>query len=139
MNRYIEYLREKFFKSFDYNGTYVEVYENPTQKELKDIVKANKGQSRYEGVIRFGWYKNKLYAWDGNITHGDASLRLKIRDWDFGTWHDPRTNTIIGTDWAEDQSDLDDHKDVDKMITKIKKLIPTIKRLEFMNGDKIDI
>lgn len=75
-----EYLAEMLYdtqkaKTLYFDGV-VDIYKNPTRKEVMQIMKdADMGGARF-GVDRVG----DLYAWDEGLLHADMSKRLG-KDW----------------------------------------------------------
>jgi len=64
MSRLKQYIKEEFFLGFKYGGEYIEVFVNPSKKELKRIPE-----------IRFiaDNKKKKVYAWDSEFAiHTDV-------------------------------------------------------------------
>ena len=59
MQRFLQFLHERFYKSFDGRFGYVEVYKNPTITELEEMSKGNNW--RQLGAIATD---KDLYVWD---------------------------------------------------------------------------
>lgn len=62
------YLNEKFYNGFMHYGTEIEVFVNPSSKELKEL-KDNNSEIRFLANMK----EKKVYMWDGDrVTHEDA-------------------------------------------------------------------
>lgn len=142
--KFKDFLLEKFAASFKSGGEYVEVFENPTKKEIKD---ANKDS--YGDGVRFGIQdkpNGKLWAWKGNILHSDVVNRVpassKIK-FDFGFYWEPRNadmSTWLRNDWPpyplKRWSELKNKKSI---IKKMRKIIPQATKLFSWDHESNDI
>jgi len=78
--KFQEILNEKFSTGAHVWGEYVEIYEEPTSSDIKDILKSqDEAEHRKERkIIRFGVDKNNtLFAWNGYILHYMIEKDLK--------------------------------------------------------------
>lgn len=80
--KFTEYLNEKFSTAGNKQGKYTQIFVNPDQKEIKEILGEIKEKLIYhrshQNFIRFGVdEENNVYAWDGNILHHHAEDILR--------------------------------------------------------------
>jgi len=84
--RFKEYLTEKFKMGVKNNGSYYEIYKEPTSDEIAEIVRENKRKEK-EGTgkiwaeaipyVRFGYTEHgDLYAFSAELLHDDASKEI---------------------------------------------------------------
>ena len=119
-------MKAKLFPGDD--GTYAEVYMNPTQYEINDILK----DSEFK-VVRIGIdKKNNVYAWKGEVMHYGMTNALKI-DFPYRFDFSPKNPKMLvtgegmtGTGWTK--------KLQYKAVLQLKKSFPTIKSIESWDG-----
>ena len=68
-----DFLTSNKFKSA--NNEYIEIFKNPTNREIMSILKDN---NKYKSVRLASDKDNNLYAWKYNVLHGEMSQFLKI-------------------------------------------------------------
>ena len=112
-------LIEKFHNAFYINKEYVEIFEDPSKKEIEDIIKNSKNHT-----VRFGITDTsnpKVYAWDGEILHRFVHPKRKF---DFGfVWEKGELQGDVSeSTWKS----WDDLKHPIPVIKRIKKLFPRL-------------
>ena len=76
-----ELIKEEWKDSFNYKGKTIEIFKNPTKKELNSISTLNPRNIRTESqneTIRFFAYNGNVYAFPSSILHQDAIYKLKM-------------------------------------------------------------
>ena len=75
--RFKKYLKEKYYKGFKFShpmigkDVYIEIFENPSSKELREI-------QEYNEVWFIAVHKNKkVYAWTPRLIHDEAIKYIK--------------------------------------------------------------
>jgi len=132
------YLTEKFLKGMKIKlfptdeGTYAEIYKNPSQGEIDDILK----DSDYK-IVRIGIDdKDDLYAWKGEVIHHSMTKELK-KTFPYRFSYNKKNPTIIitaekmGEGWSKSISF--------KAIKQIKRSFPKAKKIENLYGDLEEI
>ncbi len=96
---------EEWKDSFRHRGGTIEVFVNPTKKELGGIVR-EKALNRYSRMIR--WAANnetkKVYAWRGVVNH-DTTLKIIGATKDVGSFESPHwlTGAILDDRFESDK------------------------------------
>lgn len=136
--KFIDLLDEKFKMSDEIRGEFVEIFENPTPSELREISKGSKGNLAAEiskGAIRLGFVDNKkgtMYAWKGDVLHPYVVKKVKF---DFGFFYEPGVDKeAIGTDHTPGFTKWPKVKNKDVFKKKLKKILPDVKKLHVTAG-----
>ena len=124
----LQYLEESFFHadqvrklSTSMKPVYVEIFRNPTPKELIDL------KQEYR-LIRCGVWNGELYAWRGNILHDNAKDIMKDKigmdiSWDYRLIYDPSKPDSIEVYGDAILSDGDTIKLISKIFPQVKNFI----------------
>ena len=129
--KFKDVLTEKWKNSVNVNGGTVEIFEDPSRKEIKDIMDHSYGT----GSVRIGVTDSKnpkLYAWDPEFLHRHIRNAKGIKfDIGFTYWNN-RGDTVDVMGMMTDDWEYDiDNKDA--VVKKLKKFFPKIKVIEFTN------
>lgn len=131
--RFNDLLNEKYKDSAYMHGTLVELFVNPSKKELRDIIKVDKYNTMRIGMS--DKRKPVLYAWVGNTYHFEIEQQFNIK-FDFGFVYTPGNpvfpftwDNVTGRDWKK-------MKNKEAMIKEIKKKFPKAK---VIRGNVYDI
>ena len=125
--KFIDLLNEKFLKGFNIAGQYIEVFKNPNKNEFHEVMIAD---DPFYGV-RIGATDKPnpdIYIWPSFVDH--MTMRRKIK-FDVGLQWENGRKTILRSD---NNHEYDAFKNIDKLITKLKTLIPTINKTEVGGG-----
>ena len=130
----IKYLKEEFltankFKSA--NNDYIEVYKNPNNREIRDIMKFNNDYK----TIRLGVDENNdIYAWNYKVLHDEMSKYLKTK---FILTLMYENNTDFLTAESDNGDNIADNMN-DIISTKLKQAIPQLKHINVINDVEFD-
>jgi len=133
--KFIDILEESFLKGIKVNQlgneSYIEIFKNPSISEIKKLVEKDWGKS-----VRIGIQEKPnvvIYAWDSDAIHSTMKKYLPFS---------------LGLTWSKAYSDIlrndsygvfSKFKYYDKMVKKVKKLFPTVKKVEDINGELYEI
>lgn len=127
--KFRDLLKEKFYKGFDIDGDYVEVYVNPNQSDVKNVLKTNKYKA-----LRIGTNKRNLYIWDADFTHDDMMNKMNIGFDHMLSWTNSKPNRIDVS--GDSDGDLNDSK----LKKKLKSIFPKAKYIDaFDVKDRIQL
>jgi hypothetical protein len=73
MKRFKEYISEKYMSSYENRMGTIEIFKNPTQRELNDLYKEDNFSNDARGYIDD---KGNLFAWSTNEFHDPAISHL---------------------------------------------------------------
>lgn len=140
--RFLQYIKELYLKGGYFDrldpSKYVEIFVNPSKRELKDIAVTSDWDYRYKNLkfVRFfADFSKKIFAWNPNTMHGYVAKTLKIDYFSYdviagvakktgGNWEMYDTDQAIQPEHAKkDWSWADKYINVTKYI---KKEWPTI-------------
>lgn len=124
MGKFKTFLTDQFYKGFKvpYRGedNYIEVFKNPSKKEIEIIKKYDELKS-----IRIGIKGNDIYCWASFILHDKVEKYMNIK-FDFKLlWDDDFEKVICGSE-GNRHIDLND-----KLKNKLKLIFPNVKILSF--------
>lgn len=124
----LQYLEESFYHadharrlSTRMRPMYVEIFVNPSPKELIDLKKEYR-------LIRGGMYDGELYVWRGNILHDNAKDIMKDKigidiSWDHRIIYDPSKPDSIEVYGDAILSDGDTIKLISQIFPQVKNFI----------------
>ena len=141
--KFVQLLNEKWYKSEwikpNYgNSLIVDIFVNPSQKEIRDIHKESElnkymNVAIYNQYVRYGITdekKPKLYAWDGEITH---DLMYKKVKFNFGFIQKSPTELL------SIEHKINDLRYIDEVLKTIGKYFPKAKTVECEYGYTWDL
>lgn len=126
--KFIDILNEKFYKGIkDSFRNYVEIFENPTSKEIKEVQKLDYTGGELRGAITDK--KNPtIYIWSVKIIHN--YMKKKI-DFDFGFKYNNVMPELLFHDPSKyfKTKEFGELKFKEEVVNKIKKTFPKVKFL----------
>ena len=127
--KFRDLLIESFYKGVEVaGGHYVEIFKNPSTKEVEQIIK----NSSFKSIrISYDLKKNDMYVWDGDIAH--LLILNKHIPKTFANWYyEPNIiNHRFLTDWKFNKSQIEKIKN--------SKSFKTIINTSFKNVKKISV
>jgi len=101
---------EEWVKTVRFAETPIEIFKNPSPRELRDIEKAFKHKSRYDKYDKMiRWAANsktkEVYAWKGLLNHDMALNRVKALRYDMSSFESPNwlTGAILDGKYESDK------------------------------------
>ena len=131
--KFIDLITEKWKASAQIGSYTVEVFEEPSKKELQTLYRRSYGN----GAVRLGIQDTKratMYVWDAEYTHQNIKSETNIK-FDIGFTFlvdSPDEILVYGKDLDSFEYDV---KYKDEMIKKIKKHFPKVKKIDFNVGE----
>ncbi len=126
MGKFKTFLNERFFKADNiknsYYSGYVEIFTDPTPKELNSLYKDS-----YDNGVRIGINKNKIYVWIEDVLHNLIQKR-------FGLKFDVRMEYTKNGDtlFLSSEETGKNFKKLDKKIfNKLKTMFPNITKIDY--------
>ena len=133
--KFRDLINEKWKAFGMFRGEIKDVFENPTRKELREVLKNSKNNTLRLGIT--DEKKPTIYVWDGDIMHFEVERKNSLENssgdnidlkFDFGFSYSTNPNqlwwdNVIGRSWKK-------LKNKKEMINVIKKLFPEIKKID---------
>jgi len=131
--KFKDLLNEKFKTAHKFGSETVEIFEEPSKKEMREISKLSFNN------IRFGIQDNKkatIYMWSASFLHNEIKNKNEIK-FDIGLTfgHKSLWLEALGMRLFNWEQDINNKKEI---IEKIKKYFPKTKGIKFLDGT-IDI